>query len=344
MDNLYDLSYEDIQAYLTEIGEPSFRAAQIWKGLYQSGWSKIEDFTPLPGSLRDSMQKRFELGTLILEKELASQDRSTRKYLYRLPDGSAIETVLMAYTDRQTVCISSQVGCAMGCSFCATGNMGFIRNLTRGEIIQQVLLTSGILAGEGSSLTNVVVMGMGEPFHNYDHVLSAIRILNDHQGFNMGMRRFTISTVGVVPGIKRFTAENPQINLALSLHAADDQLRSKLLPINKKYPLENLMAACDDYLAQTKRRLTIEWALIDGINDGEDQAEKLTHLLARKLYHVNLIQLNPVEHYSGQPSENAAAAKFQKILRDAGIPCTIRLRRGIDIQAGCGQLASQSNT
>lgn len=342
MDNLYDLNFDEIQSYLIAMGEPSYRADQVWQGIYQQGWTRIEDFSSLPIALRESLQSRFELGSLRLEKELASEDRSTRKFLFRLEDGSAIESVLMAYTDRQTACISSQVGCAMGCSFCATGNMGFGRNLTRGEIIQQVTFLSGLLAEKGLRLTNVVLMGMGEPFHNYQNVLDAIHILNDPRGYDMGLRRFTISTVGLVPGIKRFTAEQSQINLALSLHAADDQLRSKLLPINKKYPLKVLMDACDDYLEVTNRRLTIEWALIDGVNDGEDQAQKLVHLLEGKLYHVNLIQLNPVEHYAGRPSQDASAARFKKILRKAGIPCTIRLRRGIDIQAGCGQLASQS--
>lgn len=342
MENLFDLTLEDIARYISEIGELPFRAEQIWRGMYESGWKEINDFTPLPKTLRDSISKRFNLGELELEQEQRSEDGSTRKYLYRLRDGAAIETVLMAYTDRQTVCISSQVGCAMGCSFCATGNMGFSRNLTRGEIIEQVLATSALLRKEKKSLTNIVLMGMGEPFHNYEAVLGAIRVLNDPRGFNLGMRRFTISTVGLAPQILRFAEERTQINLALSLHAADDQLRSMIVPINKKYPLAELMAACDEYIDKTKRRVTVEWALIAGVNDGPEQAKKLARLLSGKLYHVNLIQLNPVKHYPGMPSELERAAEFQQILNDAGIPCTIRLRRGIDIQAGCGQLASES--
>ncbi|RLD08999.1 MAG: 23S rRNA (adenine(2503)-C(2))-methyltransferase RlmN [Chloroflexota bacterium] len=342
MENLFDLTFEDIERYISELDEPPFRADQIWQGLYCKGWNQIDDFTPLPKSLRDSISQRFVLGELKLEKELWSEDGLTRKYLYRLSDGAAIETVLMSYTKRQTVCISSQVGCAMGCSFCATGNMGFSRNLTRGEIIEQVLKTSALLVAEKKSLTNVVLMGMGEPFHNYETMMSAIRVLNDPYGFNLGMRRFTISTVGLVPEIKRFAEEQTQINLALSLHAADNQLRSKIVPINKKYPLDVLMAACDVYLDKTKRRLTIEWALIEGVNDGPAQARKLAQLLAGKLYHVNLIQLNPVKHYSGLPSHQESAARFQHILNQAGISCTVRVRRGIDIQAGCGQLASES--
>ena len=341
MENIYDLSREEIQDHINKLNEPAFRAAQIWQGLYRNGWTEIDEFSNLPKSLRKSLAKRFILGSMRLEKELSSQDGSTRKFLFRLVDGMAIETVLMSYTDRQTVCISSQVGCAIGCNFCATGNMGYSRNLTKGEIIEQVLLTSAILRDENKTLTNVVLMGMGEPFHNYEAVMSAIHVLNDPDGFNMGARRFTISTVGIVPGIRKFIEEDTQINLAISLHAADDQLRSKIVPINKKYPLGELMAACDDYLERTKRRLTVEWALISDINDGLDQAEKLAQVLAGKLFHVNLIQLNPVEHFPGMPATDERAARFQQYLHQAGIPCTIRLRRGIDIQAGCGQLAHQ---
>jgi 23S rRNA (adenine2503-C2)-methyltransferase len=342
MENLYDLSYQEISSYIKQIGEQAFRAEQIWQGLYQHAWADLNEFTMLPLSLREKIAERYHLRTLSLDEEQSSQDGTTRKCLYRLNDGLAIETVLMAYSDRQTVCISSQVGCAMGCTFCATGDMGLSRNLTQGEIIAQVLLSSTILREEGKSLTNVVLMGMGEPFHNYQAVMDAIGILNDPNGFNMGARRFTVSTVGLVPGIRKFTEENTQVNLALSLHAADDHLRSKIVPINTKYPLKEVLEACDEYLEKTNRRITIEWALIAGINDGPEQAEKLIQLLAGKLYHVNLIQLNPVGHFAGLPSKDENAAKFQDILRQGGLPCTIRLRRGIDIQAGCGQLASQS--
>ena len=342
MKNIYDLSFHEIQDFVSAVDEPSYRSEQIWEGLYRQGYTDLEDFTSLPKPLRAALSQRFSIGSLELERTISSQDGNTRKYLFRLEDNQAIETVLMAYKDRQTVCVSSQVGCAMGCSFCATGDMGFHRNLTRGEIIEQVLQVSAVLQADQLSLTNVVMMGMGEPFHNYDAVMSAIRVLNDSKGFSLGMRRFTISTVGLVPGINRFTKEDAQINLAISLHAADDQLRSKIVPINKKYPLEELMAACDQYLEQTKRRITIEWALIDGINDDPEQARKLVKLLSGKLFHVNLIQLNPVEHFSGKPSGMESAALFQGMIQRAGIPCTIRLRRGIDIQAGCGQLASQS--
>jgi len=341
--NLYDLNFEELENMILALNEPSFRATQIWQGLYKKLWGDFEEFTNLPHSLRELLSQKYTIGVLSVERELLSQDRNTKKILYSLEDGAAIETVLMAYNDRDTVCISSQVGCAMGCEFCATGNMGFIRNLEPGEIVEQVVKAGIDLSAEEKSLSNVVFMGMGEPFHNYQAVMKAIQTLNDHRGFGMGMRRFTISTVGFIPGIKKFIKERSQVNLAISLHAADDKLRSTIVPINNKYPLPELMAACNEYLQVTKRRITVEWALIEGVNDSIDQANKLAKLLAGKLYHVNLIQLNPVEHYPGKPAEDEKARKFKEVITETGIPCTIRLRRGIDIQAGCGQLASKSN-
>jgi 23S rRNA (adenine2503-C2)-methyltransferase len=341
--NLYDLNFEHLEDLLREFKQPGFRSKQIWQGIYQNLWTDLDDFSNLPITLRDQIASQYRLGGLTLAKELTSTDGQTIKYLYRLEDGSAIETVLMSYHDRNTVCISSQVGCAMGCKFCATGDMGFIRNLTSGEIIEQVIKSAVLLLADGSRLTNVVFMGMGEPFHNYQAVQEAISVLNDQEGFGMGMRRFTISTVGIIPGIQELAKDRSQTNLAISLHAADDQLRSKIVPVNSKYNISALMAACDEYLEVTNRRITIEWALIDGVNDSTKQAHKLADLIRGKLFHVNLIQLNPVEHYSGKPSQDESARKFQKIIEAAGIPCTIRLRRGIDIQAGCGQLASKLN-
>ncbi len=341
--NLYDLSFEGLTNLLQEFKQPAFRAKQIWQGIYQSLWSDMADFSNLPLSLREQISNQYNLAGLTLEKKLSSRDGKTHKYLYSLDDGKAIETVLMAYHNRNTVCISSQVGCALGCKFCATGNMGFIRNLSSGEIVEQVIKSAAILMANGNKLTNVVFMGMGEPFHNFQAVQEAIAILNDPGGFGMGKRRFTISTVGIVPGIKNLTQERSQINLALSLHAADDRLRSKIVPINSKYNISALMRACDEYLEITKRRITIEWALIDGVNDTVEQARMLVDLIKGKLFHVNLIQLNPVDHYSGKPALDLNARRFQKIVEAAGITCTIRLRRGIDIQAGCGQLASKTN-
>jgi 23S rRNA (adenine2503-C2)-methyltransferase len=341
--SLYDLDYQELKDQIQDWNEPSYRAQQIWQGLYQDYWNNSDDFSTIPIPLRKEINNKFKLSGLFSERELHSTDGFTRKILYRLEDKSAIETVLMVYEDRNTVCISSQVGCGMGCNFCATGNMGFIRNLSRGEIVEQVIKTAADLAQDGKSLTNVVFMGMGEPFHNYTQVMEAIRILNSPDGFGMGTRRFTISTVGLVPGIYRFTEEKSQINLAISLHAADDELRSSIVPINQKYPISELMEACRNYIQNTNRRITFEWALIEGVNDTGEQAQKLSSLIDSMLAHVNLIQLNPVPHYSGKPAAKKNALNFQKILTDSGIACTIRLRRGIDIQAGCGQLASESN-
>ena len=340
---MFDLDFAELSEVILDWNEPAYRAQQIWQGIYQKYWISSLEFTTLPLALRNKLDRHFVFGTLNPEKELQSNDGLTKKILYRLHDKSAIETVLMGYADRNTVCISSQVGCGMGCNFCATGNMGFIRNLSRGEIVEQVIKTAADLGQNGKSLTNVVFMGMGEPFNNYQPVIDAVQILNDPKGLGMGKRRFTISTVGLVPGIKRFTEENTQINLAISLHAADDVLRSTIVPINRKYPILELMAACRQYIQKTNRRITFEWALIDGVNDTTDQARKLSKLVEGMLAHVNLIQLNPVAHYGGKPAKDDQARKFQKILADAGIACTIRLRRGIDIQAGCGQLAIESN-
>jgi 23S rRNA (adenine2503-C2)-methyltransferase len=355
--SIYNLTIIDLEEMLESWGEPGYRATQIWSGLYQRLWSSPDDFSILPKQLRQKLADIYALdeparsgrptfNLLQPVQKLESTDGETVKTLFSLNDGRQVEAVLMHYAKRRTLCISTQSGCAMGCVFCATGQMGFKRQLTSGEIIEQVLYYARQLAQQSEQVTNIVVMGMGEPFHNYDATMSAVRRLNDPQGYNLGTRRFTISTVGLVPGIHRFTSEHSQINLAISLHAADDTLRSQLLPINKRYPLDQLLPACLEYVQLTHRRLSFEWALIQGVNDTEDQA----HLLSQRLKifkisgsilcHVNLIQLNPTHKYSGHASTRQNALAFQNILEKSGIPCTIRLRRGIDIQAGCGQLAA----
>ena len=343
---IYDLDLETIEQVLTSWGEPKYRAAQIWKGLYHHLWSAPEQFTTLPLGLRNKLAAEYRFSDLQLEKILLSNDGLTEKILFRLPDGQAIETVIMHYPfrnrqDRHTVCISTQVGCAMGCKFCATGQMGFHRHLSSGEIVEQVIYCTRQLAEEGEQLTNVVVMGMGEPFHNYDATLSAIRQLNRPQGLDMGARRFTISTVGLVPAIRRFMKEDLQINLAISLHAAENELRSSMLPINDKYPLHELMSACQEYARTTNRRVTFEWALVRGVNDTPHQARELVRLLRGTLAHVNVIPLNPTKKFAGEATTKRRALAFQAILQENDVPCTIRLRRGIEIQAGCGQLASE---
>lgn len=358
--NIYDLSFEELSDLLRSWDEPEFRSRQIWNGLYRQLWSTADEFTNLPKSLRQKLGDHFCRGhhdenghpsfySLQPINKLVSSDGETIKTLFSSDGGQLIEAVLMRYAKRRTLCISTQAGCAMGCVFCATGQMGFKRQLSSGEIVEQVLFYAHQLAAESEQVSNVVVMGMGEPFHNYDATMSAIRRLNDPEGYSLGARRFTISTVGLLPGIRRFTKEHSQVNLAISLHAADDQLRSQLLPINKKYPLDDLFTACREYIKLTHRRLSFEWALIQGVNDTPEQAHRLVQRLNplrigdAVMCHVNIIPLNPTRKYSGHASNHQRALAFQAILEQAGIPCTIRLRRGIDIQAGCGQLAGQNN-
>lgn len=339
MANLYDLSLKQLAGLLQEWGEPPFRARQVWAGLYGRLTSSVAEFTDVPSDLRARLQETFEIGSLHSVAQQQSRDGQTVKHLFSLPDGGAIEAVLMRYDRRRTACISTQVGCAMGCVFCATGQMGFGRNLSAGEIVEQVLFYARALQAEGDRLTHVVVMGMGEPFHNYDATMEAVDRLTDPTGLRLGARRITISTVGLVPMIRRFAGERRQVNLAVSLHAATDALRSELLPINRKYPLAELMAACREYVSETSRRITFEWALIQGLNDTPEQATALGEWLSGMNCHVNVIPLNPTGGYSGGASTQERAAAFRATLEQRGIACTIRVRRGIDIDAGCGQLA-----
>lgn len=337
---IFDLGLPQLAELLSAWGQPAYRAGQIWTGLYQQLWGTPEEFTNLPATLRGQLKDALSFSSLKPDKELVSRDGETVKTLFILPDGRAIEAVLMRYERRRTLCISTQSGCAMGCVFCATGQMGFKRHLSSGEIVEQVLYYARLLKAQGEKVTNVVVMGMGEPFHNYAASMAAIDRLNDPTGFNLGARRFTVSTVGLIPIIRKFADEKRQVNLAISLHAAQDEQRSALLPINRKYPLDELLAACRYYVQHTGRRISFEWALIQGVNDGEDVARELAQRLRGLLCHVNVIPLNPTRKYEGKATTRERAEAFRKVLEENGIPCTIRLRRGIEIQAGCGQLAS----
>jgi 23S rRNA (adenine2503-C2)-methyltransferase len=349
MENLpfiYDLEYSDLKNLLAELGEPSYRTDQIWQGLYKHYWKTPDEFTSLPKTLREQLGQILRFEDLKPLRYLDSSDEQTRKTLFQLYDKRVIEAVLMKYDPtthkghgRRTLCISSQAGCAMGCVFCATGQMGFKRHLTSGEIVAQVMYYARMLHEQGENVTNIVLMGMGEPFHNYDNTMAAIDRLNDSNGYNFGARRFTISTVGLVPMIRRFADEKRQVNLAISLHAADDDERSSIMPVNKKYNIGQLLEACRYYVNQTGRRITFEWALISGVNDTEEVARKLAARLKGLMCHVNAIPLNPTSGYQGRATTRQSAARFKETLEQAGIPCTIRMRRGIDIQAGCGQLA-----
>ena len=337
--SLYDLTLPQLEEHLASWGQPRYRAAQVWQALYRDLAASPAAITTIPASLRERLAAEFAPGGLEPVVEARSSDGHTRKTLFSLPDKRQIETVLMGYDRRQTTCISTQAGCAMGCVFCATGQMGFRRHLSAGEIVEQVLWFARDLKARGDRLTNIVVMGMGEPFHNYDATMAAVDTLNHPAGFNFGARRITISTVGLVPAILRFAQEQRQVNLAVSLHAATDDLRAEMLPINKKYPLAVLFEAVREYFAATSRRVTFEWALIQGKNDTPEQARALASLAAGLPCHVNVIPLNPTRDYAGQATTRERAEAFKAALAEHNIPCTIRVRRGIDINAGCGQLA-----
>lgn len=338
MTNLYDLTKDDLIALLQSWGEPKFRANQIWDWLYDKRVSSFDMMQNIPTPLRERLKAETTLGALTLAAEQTSKD-GTIKRLYRLHDGQLIESVLMLYDDdRRTACISTQAGCAMGCVFCATGQMGFARNLTATEIFEQAVYFAQELQAEGERLSNIVLMGMGEPFHNYDASLAAIRRLMDDLG--IGARHITVSTVGLVPQIRRFADEGLQVRLAISLHAATDEERGALLPVNRRWDLAELMQACREYVGKTGRRITFEWALIRGETDTEEQAHALGKLLSGMLCHVNAIPLNPTKGYGGAPSSMEASDEFRRILESYGVSMSVRVRRGIDINAGCGQLKS----
>jgi len=341
---IYDLDFESLNSTLAELDQPPFRTQQLWEGLYTRLYTDFSQFSNIPKDLRDSLSKQFIINPLRVQKSLRSQDGLTEKVLFALQDGTSVETVLMRYERRNSVCISTQVGCPMGCVFCATGQMGFIRSLSSGEILAQVLHFMRQLQAENQKLTNIVYMGMGEPFLNYEATMDSVRRLMDQQGLNFGARRITISTVGIIPKIEQFTEENLQVNLAVSLHAADDSLRSQLVPANRMFPINKLIPVCKAYTEKTHRRISFEYALIDGVNDSREAALALAGLLKGMLCHVNLIALNPSKKYSLQGSPKAKVHAFSATLEEQGIPVTIRLRRGVEIQAGCGQLAGAEIT
>lgn len=336
--NIYDLDKSELKQLLVELGQPSYRASQVWHWIYDQNASDFNIMTNLPKELRQELSDYLLLSPWDPEAEQYSKDGQTKKVLFKLANGIFIETVLMRYQKRKTLCISTQAGCAMGCVFCATGQMGFFRNLTVGEIVQQVMFFARELAIQGERVTNIVMMGMGEPLHNYENTLSALDILTDEEGFNLSARKITISTVGLVPAIRRYAEEGRQTPLAVSLHAATDKDRNELIPISRRWSLAELIDACHYYVTKTGRRITFEWALIEGENDSQNQARLLGQLVKGLLCHVNLIPLNPTAGYGGRPTSRERVEAFQKELSRHGVSSTVRLRRGIDIQAGCGQL------
>jgi 23S rRNA (adenine2503-C2)-methyltransferase len=326
----YDATRDDLDALLHD--QPAFRARQIWDGMYRRG-EDLDDLTDLPKSLRARLAE--ELPTALTEvTAVTADDGTTLKWLWELDGGARVETVLMHYDDRSTVCVSSQAGCAMACSFCATGQAGFERHLSVGEIVEQVARARRAAAPR--RVSNIVFMGMGEPLANYDATWAAVRRLHDDMGISA--RHLTISTVGLVPGIRRLAAEDLPVNLAVSLHLADDHRRDELVPINRRYPLSVLAEACQEYLDAKGRRLSFEWALIDGVNDTETDALQLADYARPLRAHVNLIPLNPTPGYEVRGSSPQQVKWFRDRLRDLGINATVRQNRGTDIDAACGQL------
>jgi 23S rRNA (adenine2503-C2)-methyltransferase len=343
---LYDLDLAALEALLAAWGEPRTHARLVWQGLYRNWATDFDQMTALPRLLRErlALETTFYVPPVLDQQE--APDGETRKDLLQLADGEQIEVVLLRYLERRSACISTQVGCGCGCLFCATGQMGFVRQLSSGEIVSQVLHLQRDLAARQRHLSNIVLMGMGEPLLNYEHTLTAIRRLVDPRGLGFIPRRITLSTVGIVPGIERLAGEDLQINLAISLHAATDELRSRLVPISQRYPLDDLFAAVKRYIAQTQRRVMFEWVMIDGVNDTREQAELLVARLAACAEqsrsglpaHVNLIRLNPTPGYGGRSSSEEAIEPFTAVLDRAHVPHTMRQRRGGAIDAGCGQL------
>lgn len=345
--NIYDLTLPQLTELMKSWGQPAFRAKQIYIQLYRNLAPSFEAMTDLPAMLRERLTAETKLGVLQLVQEQTADDGDTRKVLWRLPDGNVVESVLMLYPDRATICISTQAGCAMGCVFCATGRMGLLRNITPGEIVEQVLYFERNLRNNGFNaahrhdhITNLVFMGMGEPFANYDRWWTSVEQLHNPQGFNLGARNMTVSTVGLAPGIRRLSTEKIPLNLAISLHAPNDELRSALMPVNRRYPIDDLMAATQEYIDKTHRRVSFEYVLLQGQNDSVELAEQLADLVQGMLCHVNLIPWNPVPGAPLQRSHRKQIEAFQNVLLERGIACTVRVERGVAIAAACGQLAA----
>ncbi len=332
----FDVSRDELAALLGD--QPRYRVDQVWDGLYEPG-KDLLDISNVPVAVRERLDTTLPRA-LTPVAESSSDDETTTKWLWELADGAQVETVLMHYRDRTTVCISTQAGCAMACSFCATGQAGFERQLTVGEIVEQVIEARRVALPR--RLSNVVFMGMGEPLANYDATWAAVERL--HGDLGLSARHLTISTVGLVPGIRRLAAESLPVNLAVSLHLAEDARRDRLVPINRRYPLAVLAEACHEYLDATGRRLSFEWALIDGVNDSDLDARQLAAYARPLRAHVNLIPLNPTPGYPTRGTPPEGVAEFRDRLRELGINATVRANRGTDIDAACGQLRANKAT
>jgi len=337
---IYDYTLEQLQDWMKENAEPAFRGAQLFDWLYVKRVKSFEDMSNLPKTLRQKLDEQFQFVTLSEITKFESKD-GTVKFLFGLHDNHAIETVIMRHNYGNSICVTTQVGCRIGCTFCASTLGGLKRNLTAGEIVAQVVTAQQMLDATEERVSSIVIMGSGEPFENYEATMAFLRIMIHEKGLNIGQRHITVSTSGIVPSMYKFAEENTQINLALSIHAPNDTLRSKLMPVNRRFPFEDVMEACRYYIAKTGRRITFEYALIGGVNDQNEHAEELAKVLQGILCHVNLIPVNhvPERKYVRTPREQIF--EFQRILERNKINATIRREQGHDIAAACGQLRAK---
>ena len=334
MNNIKDYNLEELKQELISIGEKPFRAEQIFKWIYQENVTSFDEMTNLSLELREKLKQNYSLCIFNILRKQESSD-GTIKYLFDVLDGNAIETVLMKYHHGYSLCVSTQIGCKMGCKFCASTGIAFARNLTSGEIVEELL---AVERDQNIKISNVVYMGIGEPLDNYDNVVNSIRIINNPKGINIGARHISVSTSGLVPNIYRLAEENIQCTLSISLHATNNEKRSSMMPVNNRYPIEELIQACKDYIAKTNRRISFEYALAKDNNDNLEDAKGLVKLLKGMLCHVNLIPINKIENGAFDKSSNESIIKFRDYLNEHGIVATIRRELGSDIDAACGQL------
>ena len=334
MKNIKDYNLDELKQEITQLGEKPFRAEQIFKWLFVDKVKSFDEITNLSLELREKLKQNYDICNFSIVKKLESKD-GTKKYLFGLNDGNAIESVLMQYHFGKTVCVSSQIGCKMGCKFCASTGIPFVRNLTSGEIVEQILAIEQDIEDK---ISNVVFMGIGEPFDNYDNVINAIKILNNQKGLNIGARHISISTSGIVPKIYQFADENVQCTLSISLHSANNKTRSSMMPVNDAYNIEELIKACKYYIEKTNKRISFEYALAKDNNDNQKDADELINLLKGMLCHVNLIPINKIENGKYIKSSNENIIRFRDYLNSKGITATIRRELGSDIEAACGQL------
>lgn len=344
MQTLSSMNLTELKSFFNHLGEREFHASQIIDWVYKKGVLTYAKMTNLSQALRDKLEKELHLTTLELVKVSKSDDLETVKFLWKLPQGDMIESVLISSGDRRTVCVSSQVGCPAKCAFCASGKQGFFRNLTPSEIVEQIVQINAWLADKNERVSHIVYMGMGEPLKNYEAVTKSIRLICDPELLNLSERRITVSTVGIVEGIHRLTKEDMKVNLVLSLHAPNQHIRMKIIPYARKYPLEDILAAMDEYSKVTKRDVTYEYVMLAGINDHPDHAQELAHLLKGKQCTVNLIPYNPVEGLKLRRPDKNAIKQFRTVLYGCKIVNTCRYTKGDDIAAACGQLAMQERT